>query len=343
MINEFNRLLRAGIWKTIKYGNSAVRKESGLWVEKKTDDQIERVIVRKENGVSKLNIGYDSMKKTISVLLAVTLLTVLSLGTAAQAAYTEEELMAFGNGGYTNNEILNNEISGDIAAQSFVLLDNNGVLPLKDVKEIALFGNGATATVKGGTGSGIVNQRERDWIDTAFEDAGFVITTPQEYRTEVGRGVVSTGFTGGELPDDIEISDEWIEEALAADTAVYVIARNAGEGDDRKAIQGDYYLTDTERANLEKIADKFENVIVVLNSQIIETDWTRDIDNIDAILYIGYGGQRTGEACVKVLTGEVTPSGKVSTTWANDITDYCSSAAGFSSMDDETATEYYSD
>ena len=283
------------------------------------------------------------MKKIVSIFLAVSMLMVISLGNAAQAAYTEEELAAFGNEGYTDNEIRNNQVSLDIAAQSFVLLRNNGVLPLKDVKEIALFGNGATATVKGGTGSGIVNQRERDWIDTAFEDAGFIITTPEEYRKEVGRGVVSTGFTGGELPKDVELTDEWIGEALASDTAVYVIARNAGEGDDRKAKPGDYYLSDTERANLEKIAEKFENVIVVLNSQIIETAWSREIENIDAILYIGYGGQRTGEACVKVMTGEVTPSGKVSTTWANDITDYASSAAGFSSMDDETATEYYSD
>ena len=134
------------------------------------------------------------MKELVSAILVVAL--VLSLSSAAFAAYTREELDAFGNGGYTDNEILHNEVSQSIAAQSCVLLENNGVLPLKSTTDIALFGNAATATVKGGTGSGIVNQRERDWIDTAFEDAGFTITTPEEYRTAVGRGVVATGFMG---------------------------------------------------------------------------------------------------------------------------------------------------
>ena len=283
------------------------------------------------------------MKKLGSLILILVL--ILSMASAAGAAYTEEELAAFGNDGYTDNEILHDAVSQSIAAQSCVLLKNDGVLPLADTgdKRIALFGNGATATVKGGTGSGIVNQRERDWIDTAFEDAGFTITTPAEYREKVGRGVVATGFLGGSLPSDITIIDEWLEEALAADTAVYVIARNAGEGSDRKAEKGDYYLTDIERRNIEKIAGAFPNVIVVLNTQIIDVSWIREIENIDAVLYIGYGGQKTGAACMQVLTGEVTPSGKVSVTWAWDIDDYASSQAGFSSLDGNTRTEYYSD
>ena len=281
------------------------------------------------------------MKKLISMIL--TLALVISLNTAAFAAYTQKELDAFGNGGYTDNEIINNEISENIAAQSYVLLENNGVLPLVGTKEIALFGNAATATVKGGTGSGIVNMRERDWIDTAFEGAGYTITTPEEYRTAVGRGIVATGFMGGKLPEDIEITDKWIEEAQKADTAIYALARNAGEGADRTATAGDYYLTDIERDNIEKLASAFENFIVVLNTQIIDVSWIKEIDNIDAVLYIGYGGQRTGEACVQVLTGEVTPSGKVSNTWAKDIYDYASSRAGFSSFDDDITTEYYSD
>ena len=281
------------------------------------------------------------MKELVSAILVVAL--VLSLSSAAFAAYTREELDAFGNGGYTDNEILHNEVSQSIAAQSCVLLENNGVLPLKSTTDIALFGNAATATVKGGTGSGIVNQRERDWIDTAFEDAGFTITTPEEYRTAVGRGVVATGFMGSKLPDDVEITDEWIATAKTADTAIYAIARNAGEGMDRTAEKGDYYLTDIERANIEKIADSFENVIIVLNTQIMDVSWVHEIENIDAVLFIGYGGQRTGAACVEVITGQVTPSGKVSTTWANDIYDYASSQAGFSSLDGNTTTEYYSD
>ncbi len=93
------------------------------------------------------------------MILALSMLMILAPAATVEAAYTQAQLDAFGNGGYTDNEIINGAISEDIATQSIVLLNNNGVLPLRDTKEIALFGNGVTATVKGGTGSGIVNQR----------------------------------------------------------------------------------------------------------------------------------------------------------------------------------------
>ena len=282
------------------------------------------------------------MKRLISLFL--TLALSVSSGTAAFAAYTMEELAAFGHGGYTDNEIINNEISQMIAAQSCVLLENNGVLPIEKNGSIALFGNAVTATVKGGTGSGVANQRERDWIDTAFEDAGFTITTPEEYLRKIGRGVVATAFINeGSLPEDVAITDQWLTEASGTDTAVYCIARSSGEGADRTATKGDYYLTDIERRNIEMIAAAFENVIIVLNTQVIDVSWIREIENIDAVLYIGYGGQRAGAACVQVLTGDITPSGKTSCTWAFDINDYASSQAGFSSFDHNTDTEYYSD
>ena len=280
------------------------------------------------------------MKKLVSLILVLT----LSFSMAAYAAYTQEELSAFGNGGYTDNEVRNNETALSIAAQSYVLLENNGVLPIAKGGNIALFGNGATATVKGGTGSGVANQRERDWIDTAFEEAGFTITTPDEYLKKIGRGVVATAFVNeGNLPEDVVITDQWLEEASGTETAIYCIARLSGEGTDRTATKGDYYLTDIERGNIEKIAERFENVIIVLNTQIIDVSWIDEIENIDAVLFIGYGGQRTGAACVQVLTGEVTPSGKVSNTWARNINDYASTQAGFSSLDNNTDTEYYSD
>ena len=283
------------------------------------------------------------MKKTLAALLSLVML--LTVGATAFAAYTDAELEAFGLEGYTPNEVANNQVSMDIALDSYVLLENNGILPLTETGKVALFGNGATGTVKGGTGSGIVNQRERDWIDEALEDAGFELTTPEAYRKAVGRGVVATGFSGSRMAEDVELTDAWLEEAKAADTAIYVIGRNAGEGSDRQITSGDgaYNLTDTERANLEKVAAGFENVIVILNTQITDVSWYNEIENIDAVLHIGYGGQKTGLTTVQMLTGQVSPSGKTASTWAYDIADYSSSQAGFSYMDENTTTEYYTD
>ena len=48
----------------------------------------------------------------------------------------------------------NAEIAYQTAAAGMVLLENNGVLPLKEKGKIALFGTGAVRTVRGGTGSG---------------------------------------------------------------------------------------------------------------------------------------------------------------------------------------------
>lgn len=288
------------------------------------------------------------MKKIFAMgLSAVMMMSGLASGSNVLAAYTDAQLMEFGNNGYTENEIANNAVSLKIAQESAVLLENNGVLPIASsdkAPNIALFGNGATGTVKGGTGSGIVNQRERDWIDTAMEEAGYHITTPQDYRDAVGRGIVATAFGGSRMNEDVELTDDWLAEASAGtDTAIYVIARNAGEGIDRKPKKGDYYLTDAERSNIEKVAAVFEHVVVVFNTSVMDVSWLDEVEHVDAVLYIGYGGQRAGEAFVNVVTGKVNPSGKLNLTWANDIYDYASVAAGYSSFDENTDTEYYSD
>ena len=62
------------------------------------------------------------------------------------------------------------------ACEGIVLLENDGVLPLKN-KEIALFGAGASRTIKGGSGSGEVNERHSITILEGLEKAGFDIET----------------------------------------------------------------------------------------------------------------------------------------------------------------------
>ena len=61
------------------------------------------------------------------------------------------------------------------AVESFVLLKNNGALPLKG--EVALYGSGATHTIKGGTGSGETNNRHSVSIAEGLEKAGVVISS----------------------------------------------------------------------------------------------------------------------------------------------------------------------
>ena len=63
------------------------------------------------------------------------------------------------------------------AAEGMVLLENDGILPLEQGAKLALYGRGARDTVKGGTGSGEVNERHCVSILEGLEDRGFTVAT----------------------------------------------------------------------------------------------------------------------------------------------------------------------
>ena len=70
------------------------------------------------------------------------------------------------------------ELSRRAAAEGIVLLKNDGrVLPLKAGSNVALFGAGASHMVKGGTGSGDVNEREVVSACQGLKNAGYHITS----------------------------------------------------------------------------------------------------------------------------------------------------------------------
>ena len=88
-------------------------------------------------------------------------------------------------------EVLHADISRKLAGECMVLLENDGALPIH-TKKVALFGNGARATIKGGTGSGDVNTRNNVNIEQGFQNAGIEVTTTawldrQEKRTRAAK------------------------------------------------------------------------------------------------------------------------------------------------------------
>ena len=277
--------------------------------------------------------------KLLSVLLTIALL--MSAGTGALAASPSSEI--------SEREIENAAISQYIATQGMVLLENNGALPIAKGGPIALFGGGAVETIKGGTGSGDVNNRDFTTVWEGFEAAGYdVVTTAyleayEEAYTASQSGSSSAGPFGASVqPDDIDVTP-YLAAAQAADTALYVIARNSGEGSDRSADKLDYYLGDQEYANLETLAKAFDKVIVVLNvGGVLDTSFYREIDGLDAMLLMSQPGQQAGDALVQVLNGEVSPSGKLTDTWALDYADYPSSAT-FAGNDGDIYHEIYAE
>ena len=236
----------------------------------------------------------------------------------------------------TQFELANRALARKAAAEGYVLLENDGILPLKD-KKVALYGAGARMTVKGGTGSGQVRERYSVNIAQGMENAGFEITskawldrfdtfyadTYEAYRLEQEekvKGIREFGkilhmVTPFQHPTGIPVTEEDVASS-ACDTAIYVLARQAGEGNDRYDQQGDYRLDDVERENLEFVSKNYKNFIVVVNvGGVIDVSFL-DTLHVSALVYYVQGGEEGGNALADVLSGKVNFSGKLATSWA---------------------------
>ena len=243
-------------------------------------------------------------------------------------------------------------IARSAASQGMVLLENkNQALPIK-TKIIALFGGGAYATIKGGTGSGNVSNSYEISVYQGFVNAGYTITSAgwldvfgAEYdriqREDTSLSMIEKFWSGlkADVPDP-SLTKEDIASASAADTAIYVISRNTGENFDRTATNGDYYLSDIEKENIQMIADNFKTSIVVLNTCVMDTKFFDEIKGLDAMLVMSQAGMEGGAALVEVLNGKVTPSGKLTDTWAVNYEDNAASKT-FSNNDGNTMQENY--
>lgn len=249
-----------------------------------------------------------------------------------------------------------------IANECVVLLENDGTLPLRAGGEIALYGNGAENTIKGGTGSGDVNTRTKTDIAQGLEESGYVITTKnwigrQAQKREKEKKAYldwihqeSKRQGGAELliafsnpfreiaPGEITREDM---DATDMDTAVYVISRNSGEGSDRWHQRGDYLLYEEEKEQLKLLGKMYDKLVLVLNvGGIIDMTEIRSIEGINAVILMTQLGNVGGLVLADILTGRVTPSGKLTDTWAKDYRDYPSSAE-FSHNDENVTDEYY--
>ena len=241
----------------------------------------------------------------------------------------------------SEREIRNCNLARRICSEGIVLLENNGLLPIAPCK-IALYGAGARHTVFGGTGSGENNPRYNISVEEGLINAGFIITT-DGWLDEYDRGFeqqfnsyqkfLAKGMRWLPLMERMDFSADNpfylpagksfpVTSKTDTDTAVYVLARQAGEGADRKDIPGDYYLTDDEKAVMVSITNAYENTILVLNvGAVIDLSFLDEI-KFSAVVLLMQGGMETGNALADVLTGKVNPSGRLADTWGKAYSDY---------------------
>jgi len=220
------------------------------------------------------------------------------------------------------------------AAEGIVMLRNEGnVLPLPEGDKIALFGRGQFNYYKSGTGSGgLVNTSYVTGIAEALSESSFVVNERlkgiyEEWLSDnpfdAGMGWAGEPWYQKEMPLTPEIVREAREES---DTAVIIIARTAGEDQDNKAEAGSYLLTDLEKDMLCTVCGSFDRTVVLLNvGNIIDMKWVEEY-HPTSVLYVWQGGQEGGNGVLDVLSGRVSPSGKLADTIARDIKDYPSTA-----------------
>ncbi|MFR8088223.1 MAG: glycoside hydrolase family 3 protein [Lachnospirales bacterium] len=245
----------------------------------------------------------------------------------------------------TQREVENGLLARKAAAEGFVLLKNEGhLLPMSKGARMGLYGGGAACTVKGGTGSGDVNERVSVTIAQGLRNAGYEITSEswltayeqlyhvsrEKWRDMILRKMDQMGgnffnaysTTPYHMPAGPRI-DEETAKTDGADTAVFVLARVAGENADRRDEKGDYFLSEEEEDLLAQLSRCYDHVVLVINAGgPVDLGFLEKYPRIEAVLYYVQAGQEGGNALADVFTGRVAPSGKLVDTWAGSYADY---------------------
>ena len=187
------------------------------------------------------------------------------------------------------------------AAESTVLLQNDGILPLAADTKVAILGDFAETPRYQGAGSSAVNSLK---VDTVLENLA-------------QSGLRVLGFAPGfDRRGMADAAKEAKAVALAkqADVAVLFLGLDEikeSEGLDRT----DMKLADNQIALLKAVQQANPNTVVVLNAgSSLETPW---LTHCRAVVYGALGGQAGAGAVLDVLTGKLNPCGKLAETWAN--------------------------
>ena len=178
-------------------------------------------------------------------------------------------------------------------------MNKNDEFPIDKPCNILLLGSGARDTLKGGLGSGAVDSKYTT-CEEGLENAGFKITS-------------KNWLSKSKYPLEKEHND------VKGDIAVYVLARESGQGMDREIKKGDVLFTNTEINNILYLHKNYKKFMLVLNvCGVVDLSPVKEVSNI---LILSQLGRVTGDILADIILGKQNPSGKLATTWAK-VKDY---------------------
>ncbi|MGE5122903.1 MAG: glycoside hydrolase family 3 C-terminal domain-containing protein, partial [Acidobacteriaceae bacterium] len=194
-----------------------------------------------------------------------------------------------------------------VAAEAMVLLKNNGLLPLKQPKRIAVIGRAARVPYYQGGGSSHINPTQLD--------------IPLDELKKLAGGAelsYSQGYPADGSFDQASI-DEAVIAAREADVALLYLAlpdAKESEGYDR----ADLDLTSQQVTLIKAVTTVQPDAVVILNNgaPVVMSEW---IDAPAAILEAWMMGQAGGGAIADVLFGKVNPCGKLAETFPLRLVD----------------------
>ena len=235
-----------------------------------------------------------------------------------------------------------------VAGEGFVLLENDGLLPLTGVDKLNLFGWASIDPLYSGGGSGGINALyDTVSLKEGLEEAGFALNGELEefYRAYApSRGEMSIEKQSWSLPEPPADTypEELLEGARAfSDVAVVVLARGASEGHNDLPMDvsqagydnnspdyddfapGEHYLqlSQTERDMVELVCANFDNVILLYNgANPFELGFVEEYEQIRAAVWCAAPGNVGFRALGDILTGAVNPSGHLTDTFLYDMT-----------------------
>ncbi len=199
-------------------------------------------------------------------------------------------------------------IARKCAEESIVLLDNDGILPLKKDAKIVLIGEFAKTPRYQGAGSSQVNPTKLDNLYDCLADAGVEIAA-------YAKGFDRTS------PTDESLIPEAVEAAKMAETVLLCVGLDEileSEGMDRTHME----LSKAQQALIRNVCEANQNVILVLSGG---APFVMPERNTYRAAIHGYlGGQAGAAAMANAILGKVNPSGKLNESWPLKLEDVSS-------------------
>lgn len=226
-------------------------------------------------------------------------------------------------------------LSSEICDEGFILLKNDdSMLPLAKGTKLTVFGDDAYNFVYGGSGSAGADQSGSTGIFEAMDMAGLV------YNPDVDAIYRGLGLTGEGANSDISgmvvnyvvgeleegdwhlLTDEAISSAKSfSDTALMVLSSMEVEGAEVSLnLLQPASGNNNKAAMIQKVCETFEHVIIIVNSgNVMELGFMESYPSVDAAVWVGSPGSLGCIELMRVLTGEVNPSGHTVDTWPVSI------------------------